>query len=225
MSAGCLAALAGFIVGIPALRLRGDYLAIVTLGFGEIIRVILLNLDFVGGSRGFGDITPYSNFFWVFLILTGCVVTVSHLVRSTRGRAFLAIRDDEIAAEAIGIDTTRFKVIAFVIGAFFAGLAGALFAHFITYLHTNSFTFMRSIEVVVMVVLGGMGSITGSVVAAAVLTILPEALRPVKEFRMVLYSILLIVLMLTRPQGIFGMGEVHVKHWVVRIFRRVRQRS
>ena len=225
LSGGCLAALSGFLVGIPALRLRGDYLAIVTLGFGEIIRVSILNLEFVGGSRGFADIAPYSNFFWVFLIVVGCVITVSHLVRSTRGQAFLAIREDEMAAEAIGIDTTRFKVIAFVIGAFFAGLAGALFAHVITYLHTNSFTFMRSIEVVVMVVLGGMGSITGSIVAATVLTILPEALRPVKEFRMVLYSILLIVLMLTRPQGIFGTGEICMKEWIGRILGQVRQQS
>jgi branched-chain amino acid transport system permease protein len=140
----------------------------------------------------------------------------------------LAIREDEMAADAIGIDTTRFKVIAFVVGAFFAGLAGALFAHSMTYLHTNSFTFMRSIEVVVMVVLGGMGSITGSVVAATVLTILPEALRPVKEFthldlRMILYSVLLVVLMLIRPQGIFGTGEIHIQQWIGRILRQVRQ--
>lgn len=214
IAAGCAAAFSGFLVGIPALRLRGDYLAIVTLGFGEIIRVIILNLDFVGGSRGFVDIALYSDFFSVFLVLVVCITVVYRLVHSTRGRAFLAVRHDEMAAESIGIDTTRFKVIAFVVGAFFAGLAGALFAHWNTYLHTNSFTFMRSIEVVVMVVLGGMGSITGSVVAATVLTILPEALRPVKDLRMVLYSALLIVLMLTRPQGIFGLGELRFRGWI-----------
>ena len=205
---GLAAALAGLVVGIPALRLKSDYLAIATLGFGEIIRVIILNLDFVGGARGFGDIPSLAGFFWVYLFVAITVVTVRRIVRSARGLAFLAVREDDLAAGVMGIDSTRYKVTAFVVGSFFAGIAGGLFAHFLTYLHTNSFTFMRSIEIIVMVVLGGMGSLTGSVTAAALLTVLPELLRPLKEFRMVIYSALLIVLMLTRPQGVLGHREL-----------------
>jgi branched-chain amino acid transport system permease protein len=205
---GLAAALAGLVVGLPSLRLRGDYLAIVTLGFGEIIRVILLNVEAVGAARGFADIPAWSNLTWILFWVTITIATCWNLVHSTHGRAFISVREDEVAAEALGIDTTRYKVIAFVIGSFFAGVAGGLFAHYLAYLHTNSFTFVKSMEIVIMVVLGGMGSITGSVVAAIVLTLLPEALRPVKDYRMVIYSVLLIGLMLARPQGLFGTREL-----------------
>lgn len=204
---GMLAALAGLIVGIPSLRLKGDYLAIATLGFGEIIRVLILNIDAVGGARGFADIPGYTNLFWVLFFMLLTVVVIRNLINSTHGRAFLSVREDEVAAEAMGINTTYYKVYAFVIGAFFAGIAGGLFGHYLMYLHTNSFTFMRSIEIIIMVVLGGMGSITGSILAAIILTILPEFLRVVKDYRMVIYSLILIILMLTRPQGIFGLKE------------------
>jgi branched-chain amino acid transport system permease protein len=203
---GLLAALAGLLVGIPALRLRGDYLAIATLGFGEIIRVVILNLDFVGGARGFGDIPEYANFFWIYFFLLAAVIFISNLVASSKGKALLAIREDEIASESIGVNLTRYKVTAFLIGAFWAGIGGGLFAHLNTYLHTNSFGFMKSVEFVVMVVLGGMGSITGSLAAAALLTLLPEALRVASEFRMILYALLLILFMILRPQGILGKG-------------------
>lgn len=208
---GVAAALAGLLVGLPTLRLRGDYLAIATLGFGEIIRVILLNIDAVGGARGFADIPSWSNLSWVLLWTAITVGVAWNLVHSTHGRAFISVREDEIAAGALGIDTTRYKVIAFVIGAFFAGVAGGLFGHYLAYLHTNSFTFIKSIEVVIMVVLGGMGSITGSILAAIGLTVLPEVLRPIKEYRMVLYSFLLIVLMIARPQGLFGTRELDLR--------------
>ena len=204
---GTLSAIAGLIVGIPSLRLRGDYLAIATLGFGEIIRVVILNIDAVGGARGFADIPNYTNLFWVLFFMLVTIIVVRNLVHSTHGRAFLSIREDEVAAEAMGINTTYYKVYAFVIGAFFAGIAGGLFGHYLMYLHTNSFTFMKSIEVVIMVVLGGMGSIIGSILAATILTILPEVLRAVRDYRMVIYSLILIILMLTRPQGIFGVEE------------------
>lgn len=204
---GTLSALAGLVVGIPSLRLKGDYLAIATLGFGEIIRVIILNIDAVGAARGFADIPGYTNLFWVLFFMLLTIVVVRNLVDSSHGRAFLSVREDEVAAEAMGINTTYYKVNAFVIGAFFAGIAGGLFGHYLMYLHTNSFTFMKSIEVVIMVVLGGMGSITGSILAAIILTILPEFLRILKDYRMVIYSFILIVLMLTRPQGIFGVEE------------------
>jgi branched-chain amino acid transport system permease protein len=204
---GTLAAVAGLIVGIPSLRLKGDYLAIATLGFGEIIRVIILNIDAVGAARGFADIPGYTNLFWVLFFMLLTIVVVRNLMDSSHGRAFLSVREDEVAAEAMGINTTYYKVNAFVIGAFFAGIAGGLFGHYLMYLHTNSFTFMKSIEVVIMVVLGGMGSITGSILAAIIMTVLPEFLRILKDYRMVIYSFTVIVLMLTRPQGIFGVEE------------------
>ncbi|MDM7917479.1 MAG: branched-chain amino acid ABC transporter permease [Candidatus Eisenbacteria bacterium] len=213
-----LAALAGLLIGIPTLRLRGDYLAIATLGFGEIIRVVILNLEFLGGARGLTGIPPRTTFFWVYLAVVACVVFHANLVRSRHGRALLAVRDDEVAAESLGVPTTRYKIQAFVIGAAWAGLAGGLFGHYLMYLHTNSFTFMKSIEVVIMVVLGGMGSITGSILAAIVLTVLPEALREFREYRMVLYSLLLIVLMIARPQGMFGTRELP------RVWQQLRER-
>ncbi len=212
-----LAAAAGFLVGIPALRLKSDYLAIATLGFGEITRVIILNLDAVGGARGLGEIPEIAGFFWIFLFAILTIVVVHRMVHSARGLAFLAVREDDLAAEVMGIDATRIKVTAFLVGSFFAGIAGGLFAHFQTYLHTNSFTFMRSIEIIVMVVLGGMGSITGSIAAAGLLTVLPELLRPLKEYRMVIYSALLIVLMLTRPQGVLGDRELDLRALLARL--------
>jgi branched-chain amino acid transport system permease protein len=204
---GLVSAVAGFLVGLPSMRLRGDYLAIVTLGFGEIIRVAILNIDAVGGARGFAGIPPRTNLAWVLAGAWLTFAVIRNLMRSYHGRALLAIREDEIAAEALGVPTTRYKVTAFVIGAFFAGVAGALFSHY-TYLHTNSFTFMKSIEVVIMVVLGGMGSLTGSILGAVLLTALPELLRFASAERLIIYSLLLIVLMIARPQGILGRREL-----------------
>ena len=210
LSGGAAAALAGYLVGLPSLRLRGDYLAIVTLGFGEIIRVVITNVDAVGASRGLSDIPHWSSQFWVWLGAL-CVIVVSvNLARSTHGRALFAIRDDEVAAESLGIDTTKYKVLAFVMGSFFAGIAGGLFAHDQTYLNPSTFQFVKSIEVIAMVVLGGLGSVTGSVLAAIILTLLPELLRPIKDFRMVIYSLMLIVLMIARPQGLFGQRELRL---------------
>lgn len=210
---GLAASAAGYLVGLPSLRLRGDYLAIVTLGFGEIIRVVILNIEAVGGARGLPNIPALSSFGWVYGVAVVCVFTIWRLIRSAHGRAFLAVREDEIAAEAMGVNTTRAKVRAFVIGAFFAGIAGALFAHYLRYLNPQTFDFNRSFEIIIMVVLGGMGSITGSVVAALLVTGVKEALRPLQEltrvdFRMVIYSLLLVVLMLTRPNGLFGSREI-----------------
>lgn len=211
---GIAAAIGGLLVGLPSLRLRGDYLAIATLGFGEIIRVVILNCEAVGAARGFPGIAERANFFWIFLTLIVTTWVIRNLIRSPRGKAFLAIRDDEIAAAAIGIAPTRYKVTAFVIGAFFAGIGGGLFAHAMTYLHTNTFTFMKSIEYVAMVVLGGMGSLTGAIVAAVLLTVLPELLRDVEQWiphatglRMIIYSLVLIGCMLVRREGLLGRRE------------------
>ena len=213
---GLLAALAGYLVGLPSLRLRGDYLAIVTLGFGEIIRVLILNVDAVGGARGLPGIPGWSNFFWVGAGGAAVILVARHLALSTHGRALFAIRDDEVAAEALGVDTTSYKVLAFVIGALFAGVAGGLAAHNDSYLNPSSFTFIRSIEVIAMVVLGGMGSISGAVLAAVILTLLPEVLRPVKDYRMVIYSLMLIVLMIARPGGLLGSRELRLPAWLTR---------
>ena len=228
-----VAALAGLVVGIPSLRLRGDYLAIVTLGFAEIIRIIILNIDRVGGATGFrGRVPPwdgrpiipqYANFIWIggFAVLT--IVVVYNIVRSDTGRALISIREDELAAEAMGIHTTRYKVMSFVISSAFAGIAGALFGHFRQFLHTNDFQFIRSIEIIIMLVLGGMGPITGAVLGAIVITILPELLRKLPgdlySYRLVIYSALLIVIMLTRPQGVMGAKEFGLS-WLKRAQRR-----
>ncbi|MBC7805718.1 MAG: branched-chain amino acid ABC transporter permease [Akkermansiaceae bacterium] len=222
---GCLAAGIGYVVGLPSLRLRGDYLAIVTLGFGEIIRVVVENTDAIGGPRGFAgqffegqgkiSIPAVSNFFWVYGVVILVILVAYRLRFSVEGLKYLSVREDEIAAQAMGVNTTQIKVNAFVLGAFFAGVAGALFAHFDQNVQSTSFGFVRSFDFVTMIVLGGLGSITGSVLAAIVLTALPEILRnsltslgpQFNQYRLVAYAILLIVLMLTRPQGIFGRGE------------------
>jgi len=202
------AALAGYIVGKPSLRLRGDYLAIVTLGFGEIIRVIIENTPFFGGAIGLSPIPHRADFAWIWAVVIITLLVAKRLRDSTHGRAFLSVREDEVAAEAMGIDTTGYKVRAFVISAFFAGVAGALSGAFEGNLAPQSFTFVRSFEIVAMVVLGGMGSITGATIAAVVLTILPEYLRAVANLRMVIYSVALIVLMLVRPRGLLGTREL-----------------
>jgi branched-chain amino acid transport system permease protein len=202
-----LAAIAGFLVGVPSLRLRGDYLAIVTLGFGEIIRVFILNIDAVGGARGLSGIPKLANFFWIYLFAAITIVVVSRTVRSSFGRTLIAIREDEIAAEAMGVDTTRSKVISFIVSSALAGIAGGLFGHYLMYLHTNSFTFIKSIEIIIMIVIGGLGSITGSVLGAVLYIGLTEGLREFAQYRMVVFSFLLVVLMIVRPQGILGHRE------------------
>ncbi len=220
---GGAAALCGFVVGLPSLRLKGDYLAIVTLGFGEIIRVAVQNTASLGGSLGLSGIpqraTFFSAWFWVFIV----ILFARRLAGSPQGRALWAIREDEVAAEAMGVDTTGYKVRAFVVSSFFAGVAGALFAHFVPVINPGSFTFEKSMEVVVMIVAGGLGSTSGAVLAAVVLTLLPEAMRTafvqfgggdaglaqkVDQIRKPIYGVLLVILMLVRPRGMFGTHEV-----------------
>jgi branched-chain amino acid transport system permease protein len=204
IAGGLGAALAGLAVGMPSLRLKGDYLALVTLGFGEIIRVIFQNVDALGGALGMNGIPNYTTFFWVYAFAALTVYVVACLVRSTYGRGFIATHDDEIASEAVGLNTTRYKIVAFVVGAFFAGVAGGLYGHFKLTITPTGFDFTKSIEIVVMVILGGMGNTPGVILAAILLTLLPEFLRSVDEYRMVIYSLLLIVLMLVRPKGLFN---------------------
>jgi branched-chain amino acid transport system permease protein len=203
-AAAVVAGLAGLAVGIPSLRLRGDYLAIVTLGFGEIIRVFILNIDAIGGSRGFSGIPQLSNLFWVYLLVLATIITIRNVIRSSYGRAFISIRDDEIAAEAMGVDTTRYKVLSFVISSMFAGIAGGLFGHFTMYLHPNSFLFTTSFYLIIMIVVGGLGSIEGSIVGAILVTVTLEVFRGFGPFRLVNFAIVLVLIMIYRPQGLVG---------------------
>jgi branched-chain amino acid transport system permease protein len=230
IAGGLVAAVAGWAVGVPSLRLRGDYLAIVTLGFGEIVRTLIETARFTGGATGLEGVPNRTTFFWVFGWLAVVVLFARRLLQSTHGRALLAVREDEVAAEAMGVDTTSYKVRAFVMSSFFAGVAGALFAHSVDVLNPKSFTFVKSIEVVTMVVLGGMGSTTGAIVAAFGLTALPELLKWGQgsladsaeirgwsesvitalrtDYKNVIYSVILVVMMLVRPKGLLGKWEI-----------------
>jgi branched-chain amino acid transport system permease protein len=217
LGGGLAAAATGLAVGVPSLRLRGDYLAIVTLGFNAIIIGVIQNAEVLGAQRGLTGMVKFTGFFATFGTAAFAVMLVHNLVHSTYGRGFVATHDDEIAAEASGLNTTRYKIVAFVIGAFLAGLAGGLYAHFKQYIHPEAFGFMKSVDIVVMVILGGMGSMLGVCLAAVLLTILPELLRYVSridalpdwlqrmaENRMIFYALLLIILMLLRPQGLLA---------------------
>jgi branched-chain amino acid transport system permease protein len=217
VAGGLLAALCGYLVGLPSLRLKGDYLAIVTLGFGEIIRVTLLNVPALGGPRGMTGIPPFANQVWMIFSCLAVSFVVIRLIGTPSGRAMFSVREDEVAAEAMGVNTTRTKVKAFVLGAFWAGVAGGLYAHKFGNINPGAFGFMKSFEVVVIVVLGGLGSVSGAILAAIGLTILPEALRPLQEitgidFRMIIYSLVLILFMLLKPNGLLGRHEL-IYHW------------
>jgi branched-chain amino acid transport system permease protein len=213
-----VAALMGLVVGIPSLRLKGDYLAIVTLGFAEIIRIVILNIDAVGGATGY-QVQGYANFMWVGIFTVITVVVIHNIVRSDSGRALISIREDELAAEAMGVNTTRYKVSSFVIGSAFAGVAGVLFAHYNKFLSTNDFQFIKSFEIIIMIVIGGMGSITGAILGAIIVTLLPELLRQLPDvqlgsttfhftdLRLVIFALILILTMILRPQGILGTRE------------------
>lgn len=215
--AGLVAAVFGLIVGIPALRLKGDYLAIITLGFGEIIRVIIENVSFTGGAQGLRSIPRLSNFNVVYWVMALIIVIIFAFAHSRHGRAIKAIREDDIASAACGVSNTYYKVLAFTMSAFFAGIAGAIYAQQMAVLGAKTFNFLKSIDILVMVVLGGLGSLTGSIVAAIGLTVLPEALRSFSEYRMLVYSIALIAVMIFKPSGLFGNYEFSL----VRFFKKL----
>jgi branched-chain amino acid transport system permease protein len=220
-------ALFGLLVGLPSLRLRGDYLAIVTLGFGEIARVLgqitarqpknvgqikersMAELaNNLGGAEGFSQVPGYTTLFFVYLFAFVLLVLAYRLKYSSKGRALLAVRENEIAAEAMGVDTTRAKVVAFVFAAFFAGIGGSLYAHQVGALDPKELGFMKSIDLVIIVVIGGMGSITGVVLGATILVVLPEIFRQFADYRMIAYALALIAVMILRPQGIMGVKEL-----------------
>jgi branched-chain amino acid transport system permease protein len=221
--------LAGYLVGLPSLRLRGDYLAIVTLGFGEILRVLLQQTNPtidnanalhsasfsqlvpppVGGAVGFNGLPTYTNVFWVYTFVTITLVVAFRLKQSSLGRAMISVREDEFAAQAIGVNVARVKVLAFMIAAFFAGMAGGLYAHESgNIIRPQDAGFQRSLDYVLMTVLGGRGSVSGVALAAILLTVLPEPLRQFDQYRLIVYALLLIGMMLLRPQGLFGIHEL-----------------
>lgn len=205
IAGGIVAAIFGLIIGIPVLRLKGDYLAIVTLAFGEIIKSVLTAMEFTGGAKGLSGIpkyTTYKNYTIVFVFVVLTILLIKNLVHSRHGRAICSVRDNYIASEAIGIKISRYKIMAFVISAFFAGIAGVFNAHNIGILKPDNFDYNKSIEILVIVVLGGMGNIKGSVIAAVVLTLLPELLRDADNFRMLFYAIVLIAMMLFNNSGL-----------------------
>ena len=207
--AGTLAAgFLGFLIGLPTLRLDGDYLAIATLGLGEIIRICILNIDYIGGASGLMGIPRLTTFTITFWLMIGVLFFIKNFKNSAHGRACLAIHENEIAADTMGIDTTKYKVMAFTLGAAFAGTAGVLFSHYFFIAHPASFTFLRSFDILTMVVLGGLGSLTGSVVGAILLTFISAALADFPEWRMIIYSLAMIILMLYRPQGLLGNKEI-----------------
>ena len=220
LAGGVSAGLLGALIGLPTLRLRGDYLAIATLGLGEIVRIVIINVPYVGGAAGFKGIQHLTNFTWVFFIMLAALFIIKNFVNSRHGRACLAIRENEIAAESMGIYTTKYKVLAFTIGAFFAGVAGTLFGHNMYILSPASFTFMQSFNILIMVVMGGLGSMTGSIAGALVVTFLSAALASFPNARMIIYALALILLMFYRPQGLFGYVEVTSMRPLNRFFRK-----
>lgn len=203
-----MAALVGILVGIPTLRLRGDYLAIATLGMAEIIRVLFLNMDITNGAAGLNGIPRFTNWLWLFVFTAGTIILINNFIKSSHGRACISIREDEIAAESMGINTTKYKVMAFAIGAFFAGIAGSLYSSYFYFVKPDLFGFLKSIDILVIVVLGGMGSLTGSVIAAIALALISTFLQSFTAVRMIVYAALLVIIMIFRPQGLMGTKEI-----------------
>lgn len=216
---GALAGVIGFLIGIPALRLKGDYLAIITLAFGEIIRVLIEFFKFTGGAQGLKSIPWMQDFTVIYFLMVCSVIFMYSLMTTRHGRAVLAIREDEIAAEASGINTTYYKTFAFIISAIFAGIAGGMYAHNIGIIVPKQFDYNYSVNILVMVVFGGMGSFTGSIISAIVLTILPEFLRSFADYRMIIYSLALILIMLFRPTGLLGRKEFSLTEVTSKIFK------
>lgn len=209
-----ISAVAALIVSIPTLRLRGDYLAIATLGFGEIIRILIMNMKITNGAAGLTGIPQLTTWPLLYAATVISVIICTNFMRSAQGRACIAIREDEIAAEAMGINTTKYKVMAFVVGAILASLAGSLFANYFFVLNPNQFTFNKSIDILVMVVFGGMGSMSASVLAAIVIGILNMYLQQFTDIRMIIYGAALVLMMIFRPQGILGSWEISIERWL-----------
>lgn len=211
-----ITSLVGLVIAVPTLRLKGDYLAIATLGTGEIIRIVLLNLKITNGAAGLSAIPMFTNWTLLYIFIVIAIVFIAHIKYSRFGRAALSIKDDEIAAEAMGIQVTKVKVMIFIFGAIFASVAGSLFASFFYVIRPESFGISKSIDFLMVVVLGGMGSISGTIAAAIVMGVLTILLQSLAQVRMIVYALVLIILMIYRPQGLFGSRELAMKN----IFKR-----
>ena len=205
---GLVAAMVGYLIGLPTLKLKGDYLAIVTLAFGEIVRAGLRLIEPIGAARGMIGVPNYANLAWIFLFVALTLFFVRNIIYSRFGRAWIAIRDNEIAGEAMGIDSTRYKIISFTFSAFIAGVAGGLYAHVVSFIQPDTFSFVKSSDLLVFLYAGGSGSLTGSIVGALLLTSLPEALRFLASWRLVIYALVLVIVMLYRPKGLTGGYEL-----------------
>lgn len=225
LTGGLVAAITGVLVGIPALRLRGDYLCIVTVAFAEIIRVAFCNFKITGGGRTMSGITKLSNFYWCFWVMVICMALMYMYIRSRYGRTVIAIREDYIASAASGINVTFYKVLTFTVSAFFAGIAGAMYAHYMTAMIPTNFNFMYSSEFLTEVIIGGTGSLTGSIIGAAFLSSLPELMRQFADYRMLAYSVVLLLVMIFKPSGIFGTYEFSLTGVLSKIFRKREKQS
>ena len=215
-----ISAVAALIVSIPTLRLRGDYLAIATLGFGEIIRILIMNMKITNGAAGLTGIPQLTTWPLLYAATVISVIICTNFMRSAQGRACIAIREDEIAAEAMGINTTKYKVMAFVVGAILASLAGSLFANFFFVLNPHQVTFNKSIDILVMVVFGGMGSMSASVLAAILIGLLNMYLQQFTDLRMIIYGAALVLMMIFKPSGILGTWEVSLTRWFEKMKKR-----
>lgn len=204
---GIFTAFLAYLIGIPAFKTSGDYLAVITLGFNMIIVNLLNNIDYIGGPRGMVGLPKSTNFIWVFSIAVLTIVILRNLIYSNYGRTWISIREDGIAAEMMGINIIKSKLIAFAVSGFFAGLAGAMWGHMMQYINPSSFTYVKSTDMLIMLYLGGVSSLSGSVLGAVLLTGLLEGLRSLGVWRMVISPLILIIIMLRRPQGIMGNRE------------------
>ncbi len=211
LAGGVLAAVVGFLIGLPTLRLRGDYLAIATLGMAEIIRVVFVNLDSVTNGAAGLTVPQNMDWTWFFILTVGSVLLIRNFLRSRQGRDAIAVREDEIAAESIGVDTTRAKVLSFTIGAFFGGIGGGMYASYFYFIKPDLFGFLKSIDILVIVVLGGLGSLSGSIIAAILLALISTLLQSFTEIRMILYALLLVIIMIFRPEGLMGSRELSLQ--------------
>ncbi len=208
LAGGLVAAFVGLLIGMPTLKLKGDYLAIVTLAFGEIVRAGLRLVEPIGAARGMIGIPAYANLLWIFIFVGLTLFIARNFIYSRYGRACVSIRDNEIASEAMGVDTTKYKIISFCFAAFIAGVAGGLYAHVVSFIQPDTFSFTKSSDYLVYLYAGGAGSLTGSILGALLLTALPEALRFLASWRLVIYAVVLVVVMLYRPNGLCGGREL-----------------
>lgn len=210
LAGGIGAALVGLVVAIPSFNTRGDYLAIVTLAFNMIVKSVFENIEAVGGPRGIPGVPKLTTMPWTFFWMALAILIIRNFVYSNYGRGVLSIREDEIASDLMGVNTRQVKLLAFTISSFFAGVAGALFAHILQFISPRVFDIIKSTDVLIMVYLGGIGSITGSILGATIYTVLLEVLRPLGMWRMVLMPLVLVLLMIYRPRGIMGMRETRL---------------